>query len=81
MAHGSVGLMKRAFDLRVVGLSPGAMACGPGLEPEVVVHPPRPTVSPENTASTTSGGCPAIGHAEPLIVDGSRHAAPISGSR
>lgn len=61
--------MKRAFDLCVVGLSLGAMACGPGLEPEVVVHPPRPTASPESTASTTGGGCPAIGHAEPLIVD------------
>lgn len=61
--------MKRAFDLCVVGLSLAATACGPGLEPEVVVHPPRPTVSPTSNASESSGGCPAIGYTEPLIVD------------
>ncbi|WP_437760107.1 SEL1-like repeat protein [Sorangium sp. So ce1389] len=61
--------MKRAFDMCVVGLSLAATACGPGLDPEVVVHPPRPTVSPATSASASSGGCPAIGHTEPLIVD------------
>ncbi len=61
--------MKRAFDLCVVGLSLAATACGPGLEPEVVVHPPRPTASPASSDSASSGGCPAIGHTEPLIVD------------
>jgi TPR repeat protein len=61
--------MKRAFDLSVVGLSLAAAACGPGLEPEVVVHAPRPTSSPAASANESSGGCPPIGHAEPLIVD------------
>ncbi|KYF66312.1 Sel1 repeat protein [Sorangium cellulosum] len=61
--------MKRAFDMCVVGLSLAATSCGPGLDPEVVVHAPRPIVSPETSAGASSGGCPAIGHTEPLIVD------------
>ncbi|KYF92676.1 Sel1 repeat protein [Sorangium cellulosum] len=61
--------MKRAFDMCVVGLSLAATACGPGLDPEVVVHPPRPTVMPASSAGENTGGCPAIGHTEPLIVD------------
>lgn len=61
--------MKRAFDMCVVGLSLAATSCGPGLDPEVVVHAPRPIVSSETGAGPSSGGCPAIGHTEPLIVD------------
>ncbi|WP_234023859.1 SEL1-like repeat protein [Sorangium cellulosum] len=53
----------------MVGLSLAAAACGPSLDPEVVVHAPRPTASTPASASENTGGCPPIGHTEPLVVD------------
>lgn len=60
--------MKRAYDL-CVGLSLATAACGPSLDPEVVVHPPRPTTMRASGEAERADACATRGHTEPLVVD------------